>query len=47
MPGCAVISCKNYNLKTEGSGVIYHTFPSDDDDVNKWLYACRRKQSEY
>ncbi|XP_069704855.1 uncharacterized protein [Periplaneta americana] len=43
MPACAVFSCKNYNRKSKGSDLIYHSFPKDDSVCKQWIHACRRK----
>lgn len=42
MPNCSVAVCKNYNRKTKGKDVIYHSFPKDPILRKKWIRACKR-----
>ncbi|KAL1488469.1 hypothetical protein ABEB36_014940 [Hypothenemus hampei] len=45
MPGCAVSICKNYNRNTKGTGIQYFRFPKNEQLNNKWIQACRRKET--
>ncbi|XP_067143078.1 THAP domain-containing protein 2-like [Centruroides vittatus] len=43
MPNCCVAVCENYNQKTKGSNVIYHSFPKHPTLRSKWIHACKRE----
>ncbi|XP_067134736.1 THAP domain-containing protein 2-like [Centruroides vittatus] len=43
MPNCCVAVCENYNQKTKGSNVIYHSFPKHPTLRSKWIHACKQE----
>lgn len=45
MTRCAVLGCTNNNMKTEGTGIKYYTFPKNEDLWKRWVEACQRSDT--